>query len=121
MQIRHIPSLEGNSPAYHCKEHYSQTPEINAEATIALISDDLRSDVSGSATLIFNELVFSDDFTDSKITDLDCEICVDQDIIEFHISVNDRARVDVTQPIHYLFEDELRLFLLKSLSLLHEL
>ena len=54
--------------------------------------------------MIFDELIFSDDFTDSEIAYFDSEVSIDQNIIKFDISMNNRTTVDMSETMDYLFE-----------------
>ena len=81
MEFRHIGCFEWHCATDHRIEQNAQTPEINCESSVALISDDLRRNIGWRATLIFNKLIFSDDFTDSKVTDLDSEVSINENVI----------------------------------------
>lgn len=121
MQIWHIPCFEWNSPTDHSKKQNTKAPEVNTESSIALICHYFRSNVSRSAALVLNKLIFTDDFTDTEIAYFDGKIGIDQNIIKFNIPMNNGARVDMTESIHNLFEEELSLLLIKAFSLFNEL
>ena len=119
MQLMHIRSLEGDSSTEHSKEKHTQAPNINKEAFISIIRYNLRSYISRSATLLINNSSSSNDLRDSKIADLNHIIGVDENIIEFDISMKYRARMNVSETVDYLLENELSNRLTQSSFLLH--
>lgn len=71
--------------------------------------------------MIFNELVFADYLTDSKVTDFDSEISINKDVIKLDISMNYRPAVNMSESIDYLFEYLFSVPLLKTFPLFDEL
>lgn len=54
MQVIHVQSFEGHSPIEHCVQHNSHTPHVSLVPIIAIVPQDLRSNVGRSATLFIH-------------------------------------------------------------------
>ena len=95
MQIIQTCTLEGHSSLQYRIEQHSQRPNINPKPSIALISDYLRRQVSRRATLLLDRLVFIDQATYAKITNLNVAMRIHQHIIKLDVAMQHRSAVTV--------------------------
>lgn len=118
VQIFEVRRLKGHRSAQHSEEKDAEGPDVDEEAFIALVNDDLRRQVSRSTALLLYNLAFLDYLRDTEVAYLDALLAVEQDVIQFDVSVDDRPAMNVRQPVRDLLEDELGVRLLQlSLAL----
>ena len=71
MQFLEILSFEGHCALKHGVEQNAERPNVNVEAFIALVSDDLRSEIGRGTTLFLDCLPFLNEATHSEVAKLD--------------------------------------------------
>jgi len=89
MQLLKVWRFKWDRARKHSIQENSERPNIDKEAFIASILDDLRCQVGRCATLLLNNLAFAYDFADAKITNLNSLLGVKQYIIELDVAVDD--------------------------------
>ena len=87
LQLGHIVGLEGHSTVEHGVEDYASRPDVDFEAKVALVAQDLWSNVGGSSALLGHFLTLFDYFPDSKVADLHLTVRIEQDVVKLNISV----------------------------------
>ena len=89
MEIGHAGGFEGHRAADHRKEQHSQTPEVHCEALVPLVRHYFRSYVRRSAALVLHHLVRPNYLANSEIAYFDSEIAINEDVVQFDVSVDD--------------------------------
>ena len=85
----HVLSFKWHRSCNHGIEEDPKTPYIGLVALIALITDDLRSNISRGSTLFINLLGLTQNSTHSKVTDLDVSFLVYENIVKLNVSMED--------------------------------
>lgn len=108
MKIRHRVCFKRNCAIKHCKKNNSYTPNISLETIVALVSQNLRSNICRSSTLL-NHFLFSrlDYSWHAKICNFNISMTIKQNVIKFNISMNYIHWVNMLNSFNDLFEDEL--------------
>jgi hypothetical protein len=99
-------------------EKHTERPDVYIEAFIAFISNDFRSQISGSSALFLNDLTLGNESTDPEVAELDCSFTVHEDIVKFDVSVQDAPTMAVSQSIDNLFKNVFCLHFLESFPFL---
>ena len=89
VQIVHGVRLERDRAVEHGVQHDPCTPDIRLEPVVALVSQDLGSDVGRGATLL-GHLLFQglDHSRDAEVGDLDVAVAVQEDVVQLDVSVD---------------------------------
>ena len=102
-------------------EDNAQRPNVDPEAFVPLVGDDLGSEVGRCAALLLDQLVLIDEPGYAKIADLDFPFVVHKHVVQLDIPVKDRATVTVCKPMQNLSEYLLRFIFLKAFLCLYVL
>lgn len=105
MQILERVGFERHASLQHCIEKDSKGPQIDVEATVAVVCDYLRRKVRWRPALLFDHLVLGDESTDPEVTNFDAPVRVHEDVVQLDVSVQHATTVAVGQTVHYLFEN----------------
>lgn len=81
MQVLEIGGFERHSAAEHRKKEHAQGPDVNKEALVPLVYDNLRREVGRGSALLLNDLAFLNDLGDTKVADLYSLLAVEEDIV----------------------------------------
>jgi len=108
VQVLHVICFERHRSVQHREQNDSRAPQISFEAPVAFVSNDLGRDVGGRTALLVHGFVFLDGLADAEVSNLDVALTVEQDVVEFDVSVEDSLRVDVANTLDDLFEEDLR-------------
>ena len=65
-------------------------------------------------------MTFLNNLGDAEVANFDTLLAVEQNVVQFDISMDHRTTMDVRESINDLFEDELAVLLLQTTSLLYE-
>lgn len=76
---------EGINPSDHFVDEYAQGPPVNRLA-VALVLQDLRSEVFGGATE--GESAVLDDFGETEVRQLEVPVYADQDVLRLQVAVD---------------------------------
>lgn len=87
MQVFHVISFEWNGSVQHGKQNDTCAPQISFKTFVALIFNDLRSDVGRCTTLLVHYFSSLYLLTDSKVSYFDIAFPVKQDVIKFDVSM----------------------------------
>ena len=85
------------------KAHTSR-PDVDRQTFITNFLNDLRCDVSWSAALLKQKFLALHATTDAEIANLDVALAIEEDIVEFDVSMNDANLVHVCNALHDLLE-----------------
>ena len=81
MEIFHVISFEWHCSEEKRKQNNTRTPEVSFEALVALISDDLWSNIGWGTALLKHGLSLFDRLGDTEICYLDMAFAVKQDVV----------------------------------------
>ena len=86
-------------------EDNAQRPNVDPEAFVPLVGDDLGSEVGRRATLLINCGTLLDNATDSKVAQFDPTFTVHEHVVQFDVAMQHTAAVTVAQGVEDLLED----------------
>lgn len=117
MQLLHAWGLERHCSIKHCEKHHTCAPQINIETVPIFVLQDLRGYISWSSALFSHFDSWLALFTDTKVTNLDWTLSIEQNVVQFDISMTNMLRMNIVQAIDDLLENLLCEWLLEPSSL----
>lgn len=121
VEFGEVGALVGNGSADHGVEEDPEGPDVDAEATVSLISNNLRGQVGGGSALLLDELSLLHDPGDAEVAYLDSIFAVEEDVVELDVPVEHRPAVAVAQAEDYLLQQASSVLFGQLLVLLHVL
>ena len=104
MQVLHVSPFERDISIEHGEEYYSCAPHINCPSIIALLCYDFRRYVSRCAALIIEDLARFHSLSYSEISYLDVSLVIEEDVLQFDVSMKNVFRMNVADSFNNLFE-----------------
>ena len=120
MQVLHIVGLERDGTEEEGKQDDTRAPQVSLESLVALVPDDLGSNIGWCTTLLEHEFALFDRLRDAKVSNLDVTLSIQKDVVQFDVSVQDFLRVNVADSFYNLLEEHLGQWLIQLLPLSHE-
>ena len=118
MKVSNVVSLEWYGSLDHCIQEDTQAPYVCTKARVALVMNDLRGQISWSATLFVDRVSFLNYPTDSKVAQFDTTLTIHKNIVELDVSMEHASTVAVTKRVKYLLENRLGTLLIQPSSFL---
>ena len=119
VQLLHAGSLKGHGAVQHGVEDHACTPEVDPEAVLVLVPQNLWGDVGWRPALVTHFDSWGALLADTEVCDLDLALAIQQYIVELDVSMGYILRVNIPEPVDYLLEDLLRDRLLQAPPLPH--
>lgn len=76
VELLHVVGFEGHGPADHGEQEDAEAPDVDVESVVPIVSNDFRSNIGWSSSLLNNFLMFFDNLTNSKIANFNSKIII---------------------------------------------
>ena len=118
-QITDLVSFERHVAIQDSVEADTCRPNVNGQALVADLLDNFRGYVGRGATLLKQELFVLDAPTHSEVPNLDVAVTIEENVVQFDVTMDDADRMHVSDTLHYLLDEVFSILLGQLTALSH--